>query len=65
MAQCPKCKRNSLEYSEGKLAAWCLYPECAFCIPVKGYNDYAAQFEKPEETTRKENEANLTDFVPS
>lgn len=48
MAQCPKCNRSSLEYSEGKLAAWCLYSECAFCENVKDYQDYASKFEAVE-----------------
>jgi hypothetical protein len=47
MAECPKCKRDSLEYSEGKRAAWCLYSDCTFNAAVKDYNDYAAQFERP------------------
>lgn len=48
MAQCPKCKRNSLEYSEGKLVAWCLYSECDFSENVKDYQDYASKFEAVE-----------------
>jgi len=46
MAQCPQCKRNSLEYSEGKLAAWCLYLDCSFSQCVKDYADYALKFEE-------------------
>jgi hypothetical protein len=45
MAQCPKCRRNSLEFSEGKSVAWCLYSECTFCAPVRDYSDYVEQYE--------------------
>lgn len=46
MSQCPNCKRNSLEYNEGKLVAWCLYSDCAFAEKVRDYDDYAFKFEQ-------------------
>lgn len=50
MAECPRCNRNSLEYSEGKRAAWCLYSDCTFTTPVKDYNEYVEQFERTEDS---------------
>ncbi len=51
MAECPECKRDSLEYSEGKRVAWCLYSGCNFTTAVNNYEEYAAQFERAEEPT--------------
>lgn len=46
MAHCPKCGRNSLEYSERRSEAWCLYSECGFSTQVKDYADYSVHFER-------------------
>jgi len=46
MAHCPKCGRNSLEYSERRSEAWCLYSDCAFSQQVATYNEFVTQFEK-------------------
>ena len=53
MAQCPSCRRNSLEYNEGKLVAWCLYSDCAFREKIKDYDDYAIKFEQFEKPMSK------------
>lgn len=45
MATCPKCQRNSLEFSEVRKAAWCLYADCGFTKNVANYNDYLLEFE--------------------
>jgi len=58
MAQCPKCKRNSLEFSEGKSVAWCLYPDCTFCASVRDYADYASQYERPSLSEMESNDVN-------
>lgn len=50
MAECPECKRDSLEYSEGKRVAWCLYSGCDFTTSVKNYEEYASQFERSQES---------------
>jgi len=54
MASCPKCKRDSLEYSELRSAAWCLYAECAFSERVHGYDDYVNKFESSAIATSKD-----------
>jgi hypothetical protein len=41
---CPKCKRNSLEFSEVRKVAWCLYSECGYEKSVGSYNDYIKKF---------------------
>ena len=47
MATCPRCGRNSLEFSEPRKAAWCLYAQCGFMGTVNDYDDYVSKFEKP------------------
>ncbi len=44
---CPQCQRNSLEYSEVRKAAWCLYSECRFEEEIKTYNSYISKYERP------------------
>ena len=45
MAICPKCQRNSLEFSEVRRAAWCLYADCGFGKNVASYDEYLLEFE--------------------
>jgi hypothetical protein len=45
MATCPECNKNSLEYSEVRKTAWCLYTDCAFSQPVRSYEEYILEFE--------------------
>ena len=46
MTMCPKCNRNSLEYSEARKTAWCLYvTDCGFSEQVEGYNAYIEKYE--------------------
>jgi len=57
MPMCPKCQRNSLEFSEARKTAWCLYIDCGFSNAVTSYKEYIAKFEespivKPEEEKR-------------
>lgn len=41
MASCPNCKRNSLEYSDKRKTAWCLYVEdCGFQESVENYERF-------------------------
>ena len=51
MAMCPKCHRNSLEYSYGRKVAWCLYiKDCNFEIEVEDHQVFHQEFEKVEHT---------------
>lgn len=45
MAICPRCQRNSLEFSEVRRAAWCLYADCGFSKNVTSYDEYLLEFE--------------------
>lgn len=53
MAQCPKCQRSSLEYSEGRKVGWCLYADCGFSDPVQSYDDYVERFERVAQARRE------------
>ena len=64
MATCPECNRNSLEFSEIRKAAWCLYTDCAFSQPVKSHEEYILEFEPPAEVPRKQNENIKAPVIP-
>lgn len=49
MAECPKCHRNSLEYSYGMTSAWCFFIKgCGFKIPVENRQEFNAKFAEDE-----------------
>lgn len=54
MPMCPKCNRDSLEFSEARKSAWCLYIDCGFSERVTSYTDYVARFEEPPIAQREE-----------
>lgn len=54
MPVCPQCQRHSLEFSEVRKAAWCLYIECGFHDQVANYTEYVARFEEPPTMQREE-----------
>lgn len=55
MATCPNCKRNSLEHSQGRKVAWCLYiNDCGFVEVVENYNDFLERFEKTSTPLQEE-----------
>lgn len=46
MATCPKCGRNSLEFSYGRKQVWCLYiNDCEFQESVKDQEEFNLKFE--------------------
>lgn len=45
MSSCPKCKRNSLEYSDARKTVWCLYvDDCGFEKRVENYDQYITKY---------------------
>lgn len=51
MAECPSCHRNSLDYSYGRMVAWCLYVNgCGFEEPVENYQKFHENFSESEST---------------
>ena len=45
MATCPKCHRNSLEYSNARHTAWCLYvDDCGFETMTNDYEAYITEY---------------------
>lgn len=53
MATCPECNMSSLEFSEIRKEAWCLYTDCAFSQPVKSREQYILEFEHAAKVPRK------------
>lgn len=60
MPMCPKCQRNSLEFSEVRKTAWCLYIDCGFSDEVPGYKAYIAKFEESPVVRSEEEEIAAT-----
>lgn len=55
MSSCPKCRRNSLEFSEKRKTAWCLYVEdCGFEEHVENYDGFIAKYASDVEPERPE-----------
>jgi|CXWL01.1.fsa_nt_gi hypothetical protein len=45
MLLCPKCNRNSLEFSEKRKTVWCLYVEdCGFEKHIENYDSFLEKF---------------------
>jgi len=53
MSSCPRCKRNSLEFSEKRKTAWCLYVEdCGFEERVENYDSFIERYASNVESHR-------------
>lgn len=54
MSCCPKCGRNSLEFSDKRKMAWCLYVEdCGFETSVENYDNYIEKYASQIELGRR------------